>query len=110
MAKEKIKLQTQEQQINEILSMRDNWRDKSSSSYNKETIDKALDYIPKIEELVLDQFNIKLFKPDILPGPDGEINLYWEARSYEMLMSVPVEARPATYYGEFNGQEFKGRI
>ncbi len=105
-----------------ILNLKDNWDGEGSPSYNESTLDRAFKFLEKqIEafgniDLKLNQHQIdKLIDiPEILPGPNGSIDVLWEKVNYELLLNVPSEStKPISYYGLNKGDkqsEIKSKI
>ena len=91
---------TLERQIEQMLALHKGWDDREALPIKRETIDKALKYMPLMEEYVHNMLNIKLGQPSLTAGTDGSVDLHWNSDEYELIMNVPERALPATYYGD----------
>ena len=78
----------------------------------KETWDRAIQFLMRYARQVWEQFGVKIDAPAVLPGPQQSIDLHWKESSYEMLINFSRDAREAaTYYGDDNqGNVIEGRI
>jgi len=59
---------------------------------------------------VWEKHGVKIGAPEILPGPDGSIDIHWNYPGYELLLNVPPDSdQPITYYGDDRkGNSLKG--
>lgn len=95
------------QESRRILEIEDNWDGEGSVGYSVETWEKAVSFLRVLE----DTLHVALDAPDILPGPDGSIDLHWLTEQYEMLVNIPSEGDVATYYGDnYSSNSIKGSI
>ncbi|HIH17965.1 MAG TPA: hypothetical protein HA282_01180 [Nanoarchaeota archaeon] len=104
--------QTLEEQIEFILSLKGDWDGEGSPGYKKETIDKALAYIPKVKELILKERGREVGDPQVTQGPYGSIDLDWGDKDSEfrMLVNVPEKDKfPEIYYNDAQG-DIKGNL
>lgn len=97
-----------------ILKLEDNWDGEGSPIYNESTLDRALKFLEKQIEpfgninlkLTLHQIDKFIDIPEILPGPNGSIDVLWEKVNYELLLNVPPEStKPISYYGFNKGNK-----
>ncbi len=72
-----------------ILEYPDNWDDEGSKAYNLMTWGNTIVFLINYANWSYDHFNIILPTPQILPGPLGSIDLYWENEEYELLVTIP---------------------
>ena len=95
-----------------ILDLDDDWDDEGSVGYVEATWARAVDYLEKSAERLWDMHGIVLDPPEILPGPDGSIDLHWNQPDYEMLINFPSdEDSPAGFYADDKGNlSIKGKI
>lgn len=93
-----------------LTALADNWDGEGSAKYNRETLDKAAEFLRSQDKLILGIQNRSLPVPQINPGPDGSIDLFWKQPTWELLVNVPARANEgASFYGEDNtGQHIKG--
>ena len=101
-----------DKQIEHILSLDEDFDGEGGIPPGRETVDRALRYIPIIKQRLLEEKGVELEEiPYIDPVADGGIDLHWKTQKYELLLNVPVEDKPAGYYGDnYKGDEFKGNI
>lgn len=84
-----------ETQINSILSLRQDPRDKNSPTlYSRETIDKTLKLIPNFKKYSQTNLKINLMgEYELFPGPLGGIDVKWSFLGGELCLEVPKEGR-----------------
>lgn len=99
-----------EQQIQYVLSLPKDFDGDGSPSYERETVDKAVRYIQKMQELARTQRKILIENPRLLPGPNGSIDLHWKNEKYEILLNVPKGDSPASYFMSHGSDEIRGQI
>lgn len=78
----------------------------------KRAWERAVELLSSYAKQARDNFNLAIDAPEILPGPDQSIDLYWNRPKYEMLINVPVDRNEIpTYYGDDRrGNSIKGTI
>jgi len=105
--------QTLEEQVDKIISLKENWDGEGAKPYKRETIDKAKRYIPIVNQELLAKKDLQLGDPEITPGPDGSIDMEWKTDNYELLVNVPEKSEPVSYYwyNKHNEKdELKGKL
>ena len=92
-----------------ILGLEDNWDGEGSSGYSKATLDRAINFL-KVHVNALIEESGKIIVPRILPGPDGSIDLHWRTSELELLVNVPPDDGPVSFYGDdfSDGNSIKG--
>ena len=84
-----------------LLDLKDDWDDAGSVGYAESTWRRARDFLIR-NAIRFFRSQKKCFDPpEILPGPDGSIDLHWKTDARELLINVP--ARPQdniAYYGD----------
>ena len=110
-----IKLSPIYAQINETekyFSNADNSDEEEGLIFNLETFRRASSFLIKYTKEVLRKLNILIDVPNIYPGPDNSIDIYWENDFYELLLNIPpIGNSIATYYGDNkNNENTKGTI
>jgi len=65
-----------------ILEIEDNWDGEGSPGYSESTWKKAINFIYLYAEEIWNKLNINISPPDILPGPEGSIDLHWKEDNY----------------------------
>jgi hypothetical protein len=93
-------LQKEIDRSQEILKLKDNWDDEGSPAIKKETLKKAIEFIKKQAEIFWDKKMKHIDVPEILPGPNGSIDILWDKEKYELLLNFPADKeRVISYYG-----------
>lgn len=78
-----------------ILSCPQDWNDENGSPYTLEVLERAILFIEK---------HTPPDVPDIMPGPEGSIDVHWKTPKYELLVNIPDNpTAPNTYYGDNYG-------
>lgn len=96
----------------EMLGWGDNWDGEGSLGYTETVWRQATVFlITNANELWARQHRT-IPVPQIEPGPNGSIDLHWQADGKELLINVPDDAGgPATFYGDNASAEFvKGSL
>ena len=77
-----------------------------------ETINSAAEFLMSQDRLLRELCGISLPVPQINPGPDGSIDLFWKQPTWELLVNVPENANEsASFYGEDQtGHTIKGSL
>lgn len=76
-----------------VLSLGDNWDDEDSPGYSSGTLDRAKRFAR--------HFLATGAIPEILPGPQGSLDIRWKNGALELLANVPADpSLPASYYGD----------
>jgi hypothetical protein len=84
-----------------ILDLKDDHDGAGSPGYREETWQRAVDFVGKNAKWLWQHFHIYIELPDILPGPEGSIDLHWKAERCDLLVNIPVDpSAKATFYGE----------
>ncbi len=92
-----------------ILGLEDNWNGEGSSACSKVTLDRAINFL-KVHVNALIEESGKIIVPRILPGPEGSIDLHWRTSKLELLVNVPPDDGPVSFYGDdfSDGNSIKG--
>lgn len=95
-----------------ILDLEDGWDDEGSPACSEVAWARAAEFLTRHTQWLWDQYSRVLDAPDILPGPDGSVDLHWDYPSYEMLINFPAEPHAmAGFYGDDRGMvSVKGRF
>ncbi len=95
-----------------IIELEDDWDGEGSVGVDKDTWERAVSFLARHALLMWRQFGRALDVPDICPGPEGSIDLHWDARAYEMLVNIRADpAAMAGFYGDDRGRvSIKGRF
>ena len=84
-----------------LLDLKDNWDGEGSAGYTKSTWTRARDFLFRHAFRFFRSQKKCFDPPEILPGPNGSIDLHWKTDARELLINVP--ARPEdtiAYYGD----------
>ena len=94
--------------IEHLLSLKEDWDDEGAKSFEQETIDKALNYIPKIEKTIKELWNLDLRVKYFNPVPDGsiDIELRNDKKDYHLLFNIPQGNDLPTFSGESKGIKY----
>jgi hypothetical protein len=84
-----------------MLQLEDDWDGEGSPRYDEATWTRAVAFLIGNASLLLRQQGVVMTAPEILPGPNGSVDLLWRVPGRELLVNVPTDpARPARYYGD----------
>ena len=87
----------------DILSLKDDWDEQGSKSYFVETFYQATNFIITYLTWVWDEFHVVPAAPEILPGPNGSIDLLWQNENYDLLINCKeAPSDISTFYGDDN--------
>ncbi len=80
----------------------------------RRTVQKALDYIPRMRAKVGQDVGIEIGEPSISQGSKKSLDVYWFVEGkYEILLNVKCGTQTAGYFGifdELNGRKIKGEL
>jgi hypothetical protein len=95
-----------------LTALADNWDGEGSAEYSKETINNAAEFLMSQDLLLRKICGMSLPVPQINPGPDGSIDLFWKQPTWELLVNVPANSnQAASFYGEDQtGHTIKGSL
>ena len=87
-----------------ILELEDDWDGEGSSAYSVITWQRAVDFVSRYAERLREMLGIVMDAPEIMPGPNGSIDVDWETEAYELLVNIPSDAtQHASFYGDDYG-------
>lgn len=94
-----------------ILEWSDDWDGEGSPAYRAETLDQAQNFLVEGALALWHAQGRPVAAPEVSPGPDGTIDLFWRIGSRELLINVPVDADESMgYYGDDAGEKIKGEL
>lgn len=99
---------TIEEQVEEILLLKEGFDGEGSKSYSRETIERAKEHIQKMKRFMLER-GVSISEPSFLPVSNGSIDLHWKNDNYEILLNVPEKGK-AEYYAECKTGKFEGEM
>lgn len=84
-----------------ILSLKDNWDKEGSKGYKEEIWNRSISFLRQLYQKLYGEYKIEIAIPDILPGPEGSIDIHWKTEKYELLINIPSDLNePASFYGD----------
>jgi|GEM_PF-2195146 len=90
-----------------IVDLKDNWDDNHSRGYSDKTFYNAVNFFNKYANWILAERGTVIEPPDILPSNDGSIDLFWNKKSYDLLINIPSSpSELVKFYGD-NKKESK---
>lgn len=100
-----------ERKVRAELPARPNWDGEGSPGYTNQVIERAVRLFTEMARAAKRE-HIRIEMPDFGPGPDGSIDLYWDAEGYSILINVPADPRSQpTFYGDNKGAtQIKGTL
>ena len=75
--------------MNKILELKVDWNGEGSKSYNAETLKKAKSFLISLIQDFWMLYNLELDIPMIFPGIDGDIDIEWKNKKFQLLISIP---------------------
>lgn len=95
-----------------ILALQENWDEEGSPGYEESTWDRATNLVKDLAIRYWELTNLWVCPPRIMPGPDGSIDIHWNASNRELLINIPSdEESPAGYFGSGGAKEsVKGKL
>ena len=103
------------QRSRKILDLEADWDGDGADAYSQETWQKSVSFLRNlIDRLLRYEIDIEASEeliPEILPGPNGSIDLEWETDFFDLLINIPKEGERASYYGDDYGENrIKGNL
>lgn len=87
-----------------LLELQDNWDDEGSPAISEATWKRAVEFLARYAKWAWENRARVIDAPDILPGPDGGVDLHWDRPDYELLISIPTDVgATACFYGDDRG-------
>jgi hypothetical protein len=84
-----------------IMALPADFDGEGSIAYDTATLNRVRSFLENLASLLLHRYQSVLVIPDILPGPEGSVDLHWENENFELLINIPADSStPATYYGD----------
>jgi hypothetical protein len=83
-----------------------------SEGYSEAVWNRAIDFLRRSANSLVIRTGRDLVPPEILPGPQGSIDLHWDEPNFEMLINIPRQATaPAGFYADDRGEnKLKGTL
>lgn len=83
-----------------ILQLRDDWDGEGAQGYDRDTWQRAADFVLEQSRYARDCFRRSLGVPRISPADDGSIDVMWISDSAKLLVNFPRNSKEgATFYG-----------
>jgi hypothetical protein len=83
-----------------MLNLEDDWDGEGSVGFSKITFNRAADFLRRYATGAWKRAGTIIPVPEILPGPDGSIDILWKTEGYELLVNIPAENKLASFYGD----------
>lgn len=84
-----------------LVDLGDDWDDEGALAIAERTWERATGFLKRQAERLWSEASRLLPVPDIMPVPNGSIDLHWETDEYELLINVPDDPnKPASFYGD----------
>jgi len=96
-----------------ILTLHDDWDGEGSRGYDEGTFEDAVATMDRIAAALPARRRDQITSAEILPGPDGSIDIGLTLGKRRLLLNIPVEVEePVLYYGHGPNRSFpiKGGI
>ncbi|MBC8109535.1 MAG: hypothetical protein H7Y04_00590 [Verrucomicrobia bacterium] len=94
-----------------ILDLEKDFDDMDSEPTSPETWQKAVRFVANYANWLFDLFGKKMAVPKIYHAPAGSMDVYWENERFNLLINIPPDKEPATFYGDnYQGQVTEGRF
>jgi hypothetical protein len=88
----------------QMLDLSDDWDGEGSPGYAEATWQRAVTFLLAGATQLWGDQGIVVAAPEILPGPNGSVDLHWRTPDRELLVNVPADVdAPARYYGDHGG-------
>lgn len=83
------------------LELKNDWDGEESSGYSQTTWDRMQKFLIDHARAMWNQIGISIPAPQILPGPDGSIDMLWKTDDYELLVNIPSDPMSfVSFYGD----------
>lgn len=90
-----------ESTITKIFNLQENWDGEGGKCYNQETLYRAAEFVKKISFILWRKTQKLISSPNILPGPDGSIDIHWKSPKFDLLVNIPENPNEsATFAGD----------
>jgi|WetSurMetagenome_2_1015567.scaffolds.fasta_scaffold60919_3 hypothetical protein len=94
-----------------IFELKDDWDDEGTIGYSKDTWEKAIKFLIKFAERILDNYKRVIYIPNIFHGKNGGIDILWEENDFRMLIRIDGNVEKATFYADdFKQQSSEGEF
>lgn len=94
---------------NKLLKLPENFDDEGSPSYSYQTLTNTADFLTKLWQVMLDNNLKEIPVPEVLPGPNGTIDILWETGKFDLLINISTgEVPDIDYYGRMGEYEIEG--
>jgi hypothetical protein len=95
-----------------ILSLEDDWDEEGSPPYEERTWLRATNFVKDLATRYWEATNLWVCPPRIMPGPQGSIDIHWNASNRELLINIPTaDESPAGYFGSGGAKDtVKGKL
>jgi hypothetical protein len=85
----------------DMLAWGDDWDGEGSPGYSESTWDRAREFLLRHAQEIGQRHHVAIPAPQVLPGPEGSIDLHWRTQDRELLVNVPADGNePIAFYGD----------
>lgn len=96
-----FELETAIEESRKLLSLEKDWDGEGSPPVETETWERAIAFLRKHARFLVNCASHDVPIPEILPGPQGSIDIHWESNDLELLVNIPADPeKPAGFYGD----------
>lgn len=89
----------------DLLQLEDNWDEEGGRRIDEDTWLRTVRFLTRYASWLWDASGRALDVPDIMPVPEGSIDLHWDYPKYELLINIPAQSdKPAGFYGDDRGK------
>ena len=88
-----------------ILSLEKDFDSEGAEPYPSEVWIKAIRFISGYAAWLFRLFGKTIALPEIYHAPESSIDIYWENERFNLLINIPADESPATFYGDDFGKQ-----
>lgn len=95
-----------------LIDIQGDWDGEGSPGFSEQIWGRAADFVRQYASHLKLNYGLAVPAPDILPGPNGSIDIHWEKDSFELLVNIPADpGERAEFYGDDYGSIYiKGNL
>lgn len=88
-----------------LLALEKDFDGEGGEPYSKTVWQKAVRFVAEYGTWLFHVFNKTIATPKIYHAPQGSIDIYWENECFNLLVNIPADDSPATFYGDDYGEQ-----
>ncbi len=95
-----------------IYRLESDWDGAGSPGYRRETWERAANFLRAEAKAFREELGRSMPAPVLGPGPEGNVDLYWKTKGFELLVTVPqANTEPLEFYGDdYGNQKIQGTL